>query len=55
MYNIIEGMIDHSYVSGDSMQQYIIYTCCTLICVFTVIFADSVRSVFSRFIYAGKK
>ena len=55
MYDLISGIIDHHYVTGDSMQNNIIYTCCILICILVVIFADAIRSVFSRFMFAGKK
>lgn len=55
MYEMIEGIIQHSYTSGDSMQQYILYVCCTLICILTVIFADAVRSVFHGFMFRCRK
>ena len=54
MYDLISALIDHSYVSGDSMQQYIIYTCCTLILILTVVIIDAVFRVFTHFFRGGK-
>lgn len=54
MYDIIYEIIGHSYVSGDSMQQYVIYCCCVLIIILTVVFIDMVYQVFSHF-WSGKK
>lgn len=54
MYDIIYGLIDHSYTTGDSMQQYVIYTCCALIILLTVVFIDMVYRVFSHFWRGGK-
>lgn len=50
MYDIISGIIDHAYIQGDSMQQYIIYACATIIPVFCVMLFDSVRFVFRAFL-----
>lgn len=49
MYDLISGLVDHTYVSGDSMQQYIIYTCCALIIVLVAVFIDMVYRIFSHF------
>lgn len=54
MYDIISGIIDHSYVQGDSMQQYYVYTCCCLIIILTVVFIDMIYRVFSHFWRGGK-
>lgn len=54
MYDLIEQLIDHSYVTGDSMQQYIIYTCSVLIIMLTCIVVDGVFRVFSHFIRGGR-
>lgn len=40
MYDLIENIINHAYISGHSEQQYIYYTCCALILIFTVTFID---------------
>lgn len=55
MYDMIWSMIDHTYTTGDTMQQFIIYTCCVIICILVIAFTDAVRTVFSRYMYAGKK
>lgn len=49
MYEIIRQIIDHTWVTSDSMQQYIIYTCCALIIVLTAVFIDMVVRIFFRF------
>ena len=49
MYDLISGIIDHSWATGDSMQQYIMYVCCVMIPLLTVVFVDAVRSVFRGF------
>lgn len=49
MYDIINQIIAHTYVSGDSMQQYIIYTCCALIIVLTAVLIDMVVRILFRF------
>lgn len=50
MYDIIEGIIDHAYTTGDSMQQYIIYACCVMIPIMFVTVVDVIRSIFRGFI-----
>lgn len=54
MYDLISSLIDHSYVQGDSMQQYIIYTCCVLIIMLTSVFIDGLFRVFTHFMRGGK-
>lgn len=54
MYDIIYNIIDHAYTTGDSMQQYIIYTCCCVIIILTVFFVDLIYRVFSHFWRGGK-
>lgn len=54
MYDIIYGIIDHQYTTGDSMQQYIIYCCCVLIIIFTVVFIDQILRTFRHFWRGGK-
>lgn len=50
MYDIIQGIIDHTWQSnytGD--QQYIYYICGTVIVVLVVVFIDLIRDVFKNF------
>lgn len=50
MYDLIQRIIDHSWItqnSGD--QQYIYYICGCLIVILTVVFIDLVYRVFSHF------
>lgn len=49
MYEIIEGIINHNWVTGSSDQQYIYYICGTVIVILTVVFIDMVYRVFSHF------
>lgn len=49
MYSIIESMINHSWTTGDSSQQYIFYTCCALIIIITVTLIDLVYRIFRGF------
>lgn len=49
MYDIIYQIIGHSWQTQDSMQQYIVYTCCALILVLTAVFIDMVVRIFFRF------
>lgn len=49
MYDLIYNLIDHAYTSGDTMQQYIIYTACALILILSTVFIDMVYRIFSRF------
>lgn len=49
MYDIISSIIDHSWSTGSSEQQYIYYICGTLICLFSVVFIDMIRDIFRSF------
>lgn len=49
MYDIIEQIINHSWETQNSAQQYIYYTCCALIIVLTAVFIDMVVRIFFRF------
>lgn len=50
MYDIISQIIDHTWVNNyTSDQQYIYYTCCSLIIILTVVFIDMIYKVFSHF------
>ena len=53
MYDLINGIIDHSWTTGSSEQQYIYYICGSLICILTVVFIDLGFRVFSHF-WSGK-
>lgn len=54
MYNIIENIIDHDWVTGSSDQQYIYYICGAIIVILTVIFIDLAYRVFTHFWRGGK-
>lgn len=47
MYQIIMQIINHSWTTGSSEQQYIYYICGALICLFSVVIIDTVRDIFS--------
>ena len=49
MYDLILQIIDHAWTTQDSMQSYIVYTCCALIIVLTAVFIDMVVRIFFRF------
>lgn len=49
MYDIINGVIDHSWSTGSSEQQYIYYICGALIILLTCVFIDVVYRVFRHF------
>ena len=49
MYDIIENLINHNWVTGTSDQQYIYYICGALIILFTCVIIDLVYRVFSHF------
>lgn len=49
MYDIINMLIDHSWSTGDSSQQYIFYICGAMILILTAVFVDMVYRVFSHF------
>lgn len=50
MYDIISEIINHAWVSNDSTQQYIMYICCALIPLLTVVFIDVIKIVFAQFL-----
>lgn len=49
MYQIVEQIINHNWVTGSSDQQYIYYICGALIVLFAVVFIDMIRDVFRGF------
>ena len=49
MYDIIENLINHNWVTGTSDQQYIYYICGALIILFPCVIIDMVYRVFSHF------
>lgn len=50
MYNIIEQIINHDWIStGAGAQQYIYYICGTLIIVTFAVVVDLVYRIFSHF------
>lgn len=49
MYDIISNIIDHSWSTGSSEQQYIYYICGALIVIFSCVIIDLVYRVFSHF------
>lgn len=49
MYDIIANIIDHSYTTGDSSQQYIYYICGCVIVIVTAVVIDLIYRVFSHF------
>ena len=49
MYDIIESIIGHAWTTGSSEQQYIYYVCCSLIPLFSVVFIDLIKDIFSGF------
>lgn len=49
MYDLISGIIDHSWSTGSSEQQYIYYICGALIIIFSVVVIDLIYRVFSHF------
>ena len=49
MYDLISGIIDHSWSTSTSEQQYIYYICGALIVLLTCVIIDLVYRVFSHF------
>ena len=50
MYDLIQNIIDHSWITqGSGDQQYIYYICGCLIVILTVVFIDLIYRVFSHF------
>lgn len=50
MYDLISQIIDHTWQTSTSEQQYIYYTCCALILLLTVVFIDTIKQLFSQFL-----
>ena len=50
MYDIIENIIDHSWITTNAgAQQYVYYICGALIIVFVVVVVDLIYRIFSHF------
>lgn len=49
MYDIIESIIQHSWTTSNSAQQYVYYICGALIIVLTAVFIDMVVRILFRF------
>lgn len=49
MYDIVRQIIDHSWTTNSSEQQYIYYICASLIVIFAVVFIDMIRDIFRGF------
>lgn len=47
MYDIISGIIDHVWTTGDSGQSTVYYVCGAIIIILTCVFIDLVYRVFS--------
>lgn len=54
MYDLISGLIDHIYSTGDSAQQYVFYICGALILMLTASVLDVVYRVFCHFFRGGR-
>ena len=54
MFDLISDIINHSWTTGSSDQQYIYYICGSLIIIFSVVFIDLGYRVFSHF-WRGRK
>ena len=53
MYDIIENLIGHAWVTGDSSQQYIFYTSAVLVLLFSTVFIDLLYRVING-IFKGR-
>ena len=49
MYDSITGIINHAWTTGSSEQSTVYYICGALICLFSVVFIDLIRDIFSGF------
>ena len=49
MYDVVSNIINHTWQTSSSDQQYIYYICGTLIVVLTVVFVDGIKDVFRHF------
>lgn len=54
MYDLIYELIDHSYTTGSSDQQYIYYICGALILILTASILDVLYRVFLHFMRGGR-
>lgn len=51
MYDIISGIIAHSWVNNyTSDQQYIFYICGAMLLILTVAFIDVIKTIFAAFL-----
>lgn len=48
MFDIIESIIDHVWLTGSSDQQYIYYICGALIIIFSCVIIDLIYRIFSH-------
>lgn len=46
MYELVERIISHNWITGSSDQQYIYYICGSLIILLTCVFVDMVYRIF---------
>lgn len=49
MYDVVSSIIDHSWTTSTSEQQYIYYICGALIVLFSCVIIDLVYRIFSHF------
>ena len=55
MYQVIQNIINHEWLSNyNGDQQYIYYICGALIVIFSMVFIDLVYRVFSHFWSGGR-
>lgn len=54
MYDLIDSIIGHKWVTGTSDQQYIYYIAGALIVILTIVFIDLGYRVFSHFWNGGR-
>ena len=50
MYDIITGIIDHTWSTSTNEQSIVYYICAALIIILMVTFIDLVRSIFRGFV-----
>lgn len=49
MYDVVQGIINHTWTTGGNEQTTIYYIVGALICIFSVVFVDLIRDIFSGF------
>ena len=49
MYDIVSRLIDHSWVTSSSEQQYVYFTCAALVIILTVVIIDLIYRCISHF------